>query len=90
MPDGKRTARFACVLVFIDEDGTEIDAEGFIEGVIGHELVGDEGFGYDPLFLPDEFDHTKSLAQVSQTEKNQISHRGCALQNLRKKLLPSC
>lgn len=90
VPDGKRTARFACVLVFIDEDGTEIDAEGFIEGVIGHELVGDEGFGYDPLFLPDEFDHTKSLAQVSQTEKNQISHRGCALQNLRKKLLPSC
>lgn len=90
VPDEKRTARFACVLVFIDEDGQEIDAEGFVEGVIGHALVGEEGFGYDPLFLPDEFGHTKSLAQVSQAEKNQISHRGCALQNLRKKILPSC
>lgn len=90
VPDEKRTARFACVLVFIDEDGQEIDVEGFVEGVIGHTLVGEEGFGYDPLFLPNEFGHTKSLAQVSQAEKNQISHRGCALQNLRKKILPSC
>lgn len=87
VPDEERTGRFACTLVFIDEDGSEIDAEGFIEGKIGYELLGSEGFGYDPLFMPDEFNGEKSLAQVSQDEKNAISHRGNALRQLRKKIL---
>lgn len=82
----KRTARFACSLVFIDEDGSETVAEGFIEGSIGFEERGEEGFGYDPLFYPDEFNGEKSLAEVSQAEKNSISHRGNALRNLKKLL----
>lgn len=84
--DPERTARFACALCFIDEDGTRVDAEGFIEGRIGHGLMGDGGFGYDPMFLPDAFGWSKSLAQVTQAEKNAISHRGNALRALKDKL----
>ena len=86
IPAEDRSARFACSLVFIDEDGSETVAEGFIEGFIGFEEQGDGGFGYDPLFLPCEFEGTKSLAEVSQAEKNSISHRGNALRNLKKLL----
>ena len=84
--DDARTARFACALVFIDEDGTRTDAMGFIEGRIGHEPRGSEGFGYDPLFLPDAFGQKKTLAEVGQDEKNAISHRGNALRALKAKL----
>ena len=86
IPAEDRSARFACSLVFIDEDGSETVAEGFIEGSIGFEERGDGGFGYDPLFLPCEFKGAKSLAEVSRTEKNLISHRGNALRNLKKLL----
>ena len=86
IPAEDRSARFACSLVFIDEDGSETVAEGFIEGSIGFEERGDGGFGYDPLFLPCEFKGAKSPAEVSQTEKNLISHRGNALRNLKKLL----
>ncbi len=86
VPDEKRTARFVCTLVFIDEDGSETTARGTIEGRIGHELRGDEGFGYDPLFIPDVLGGELTLAQVSQEQKNAVSHRGCALRLLREKL----
>ncbi|MGI6591599.1 MAG: RdgB/HAM1 family non-canonical purine NTP pyrophosphatase [Eggerthellaceae bacterium] len=79
----KRTARFVCVLVFIDEDGTETVARGTVEGRIGFEPEGDSGFGYDPLFLPDGLDGKTSFAQVSQEMKSGISHRGNALRALR-------
>ena len=83
VPDGKRTGRFACTLVFIDEDGTEVSAEGTIEGKIGYGLQGDGGFGYDPLFWPDVFDGSCTLAEVPQSRKNEVSHRGNALRALR-------
>ncbi|MEC4176620.1 RdgB/HAM1 family non-canonical purine NTP pyrophosphatase [Adlercreutzia sp. R7] len=83
VPDGQRTARFVCTLVFIDEDGVETVARGTIEGAVGHELRGDGGFGYDPLFMPDAYEGSRSLAEVSQAEKNLISHRGNALRQLR-------
>ena len=86
VPDGKRAARFACTLVFIDEDGAETVARGTVEGTIGREPRGEEGFGYDPLFFPDAFGGERTLAEVSQAEKNAISHRGCALRALRDKL----
>ena len=86
IPAEDRSARFACSLVFIDEDGSETVAEGFIEGSIGFEERGDGGFGYDPLFFFFVFKGAKSLAEVSQTEKNLISHRGNALRNLKKLL----
>lgn len=84
--DADRTARFVCTLVFIDEDGAESVARGTIEGAIGHQLRGSEGFGYDPLFLPEQFGGEKTLAEVSQDEKNGISHRGNALRALREQL----
>lgn len=85
VPDAERTARFVCTLVFIDEDGTESVARGTIEGAIGREPRGSEGFGYDPLFLPDEFPG-KTMAQLTAEEKDSISHRGKALRLLAKKL----
>ena len=86
VPDEERTARFVCALAFVDEDGTEITAFGTIEGRIAHGLSGEGGFGYDPMFLPDEFGGAKTLAEVSQKEKNAISHRGNALRALKEKL----
>ena len=86
VPDAERTARFVCTLVLIDEDGTETVAEGSVEGRIGHELQGDGGFGYDPLFWPDVFEGTCTLAEVPQSRKNEVSHRGNALRALRTEL----
>lgn len=87
VPDDKRIARFVCSLVFIDEDGSETDAEGTVEGAIGHRPQGQNGFGYDPLFVSDVFGGVKTMAQVSQAEKAQVSHRGNALRALRETLL---
>lgn len=83
VPDERRTARFVSTLVFVDEDGTETVAQGTVEGRIGHAPQGGEGFGYDPLFFPDVFHGEKTLAEVTQAEKNAVSHRGCALRQLR-------
>lgn len=85
VPEGERTARFVCTLVLLEEDGTEFDARGTIEGRIGYEERGDHGFGYDPLFYPDELGGL-SLAEVPDAEKNVISHRGNALRALKKTL----
>lgn len=86
VPAAARAARFVCTLVFIDEGGAEQVARGTIEGAIGFEERGSEGFGYDPLFLPDEFAGEKTLAEVSQERKNGISHRGNALRLLKNQL----
>ncbi len=86
VPEELRTGRFVCTLVFIDENGSESVARGTIEGRIGYEERGCEGFGYDPLFVPDAFGGTLTLAEVSQEEKNGVSHRGNALRALREQL----
>ena len=86
VPDEQRTARFVCTLVFIDEDETETTSRGTVEGRIGHELRGDGGFGYDPLFWPDVFNGDCTLAEVPQERKNEVSHRGNALRALKFKL----
>lgn len=86
VPDEQRTARFMCVLVFIDEDGSETVAQGSVEGRIGYELKGDGGFGYDPLFWPECFNFECTLAEVTQENKNKVSHRGNALRELKKVL----
>lgn len=85
IPDDQRTARFVCTLVLLQEDGTEVDARGAIEGRIGRTARGEHGFGYDPLFYPDELDGL-SLAEVPGDQKNAISHRGNALRALKSKL----
>ncbi|MDD7369358.1 MAG: RdgB/HAM1 family non-canonical purine NTP pyrophosphatase [Berryella intestinalis] len=84
--DDQRTARFVCTLVFIDEGGSERVARGSVEGRIGRAPRGDGGFGYDPLFWPDVFDGKKTLAEVSQSEKTAVSHRGNALKALKAQL----
>lgn len=85
-PDADRTGRFVCTLVFIDEDGNELTSRGTVEGKIGHQPQGDGGFGYDPLFWPDVFDGTCTLAEVPQSRKNEVSHRGNALRSLKFKI----
>lgn len=83
VPDDRRTARFVSTLVFVDEDGAETVAHGTVEGKLGREERGSGGFGYDPLFYPDAFAGKRTLAEVSQAEKNAVSHRGNALRQLR-------
>ena len=84
--DADRTARFVCQLVYLDEQGGEVDARGTVEGRIGHEERGEYGFGYDPLFLAEVFGFTRSLAEALPEEKNAVSHRGNALRELCAKL----
>lgn len=84
-PDAQRTARFRATIVFIDIDGTETVADGACEGSIGYEGRGDGGFGYDPLFLPRAVPG-RSMAELSLSQKNAISHRGDALRHLRELL----
>lgn len=84
VPDEKRSARFRCVLVFLDVDGTTLISEGKCEGVIAHAPKGTHGFGYDPLFsLPDV---GKRMAELSLQEKNAVSHRGNAVRAMAEKL----
>lgn len=75
--DCDRGAQFHCCIAFIDKNGNHFSTEGIIRGRILHEPVGDNGFGYDPLFLIPELG--KTTAQLSMDEKNHISHRGQAI-----------
>lgn len=82
VPDDERTARFVCAICVSFPDGSEITAEGKCEGKIGYEYRGNNGFGYDPLFMVGD----KSFAELTAQEKDAVSHRGNALKNLEKKL----
>lgn len=82
VPEAERTARFQCVMVYMRhaEDPTPIICQGSWEGQILTALQGDNGFGYDPLFLvPDE---GCTSAELSPEQKNRLSHRGQALRKL--------
>ncbi len=81
--ENERSARFRTVAAFVDGE-TELTSEGKIEGMIAFEPKGTSGFGYDPLFYVPEMNCT--FAELSAEEKNKISHRGYALQNLHKQL----
>lgn len=85
VPADQRTARYACAIVFVDEDGTELEAFGTCEGSIGYEAAGQGGFGYDPYFLSADYPG-QTLAQVDAEAKDAISHRGKALRDLVAKL----
>lgn len=82
VPDEKRTARFVCVIAAVLPDGSVETARGTIEGIIGHEIIGDHGFGYDPIFYVPEYGCT--TAQMDPEQKNELSHRGNALRAMRK------
>ncbi len=84
VPDEKRTARFVCVIAAVFPDDRECSARATIEGRIGYEERGANGFGYDPIFyLPD---YGMYSAELAPEEKNRISHRGKALEEMKKVL----
>ena len=82
VPYEKRTGRFVSAVCCVFPDGRKIEAEGRCEGIIAAERHGDNGFGYDPLFMVGE----KSFAEMTKEEKDAISHRGMALRELKEKL----
>ena len=84
VPEEKRTAEFVSVITMVYPDGNIITARGECRGRIITEPAGDNGFGYDPLFVPDGYDRT--FAQLTAEEKNSVSHRAAALEKLKKLL----
>ena len=85
VPEEKRTARFVCAVAAVLPDRTCLTVRGTIEGRIGYEERGSNGFGYDPIFMVPEFD--KTTAELSIEEKNKISHRAKALMAMKEELL---
>ena len=85
VPDEKRTARFVSAVCLALPDGRIITTRGTIEGIIGHEIKGTNGFGYDPIFFIPEI--KKYSAELTMDEKNAISHRGKAIAQMREKIL---
>lgn len=81
VPTEKRTARFVCCLCLASPEGILAETEGRLEGVIAGEEAGENGFGYDPIFLVPHLN--KTVAQLSREEKNAISHRGNAIRKLK-------
>ena len=84
IPFEKRTARFVCAIAVVLPDGKHFCVRGTCEGYIGMEEIGNNGFGYDPLFFMKEFNQT--TAQMPPEEKHKISHRGKALKSMVEKL----
>ena len=84
VPDEKRTARFVCAIAAVFPDGQELVTLGEIQGRIDYEEKGKNGFGYDPIFYVPEFG--KTTAELTDEEKNSISHRGRALRKMKEKL----
>ena len=84
VPDGKRTARFVCAIAAVLPDGRELTARAVIEGRIGYEERGEGGFGYDPIFYVPELG--KATAELTEEEKNLVSHRGKALRLIKEEL----
>ena len=77
----KRTARFVCAVAAVYPEGRELIVRETMEGYIGYEEKGSNGFGYDPIFFLKEFQ--KTSAEISLEEKNQISHRGKAFRAMK-------
>lgn len=84
VPDEKRTARFACAIAAKLPDGSEIVTKSTIEGRIGYEEKGSNGFGYDPIFFYPPYG--KHTAELTEEQKNEVSHRGKALRLMKEEL----
>ena len=82
VPEEQRTARFVCSICCVFPDGTVLRAEDSCEGIIGYRPIGENGFGYDPIFMRGE----RSFAQFSDEEKDAVSHRGKALRKFYEEL----
>lgn len=84
VPAEKRTARFVCCICLADSDHVLIETKGTLEGIIIEEETGTNGFGYDPIFFVPSLN--KTVAQLTQKEKNSISHRGNALKKMKEQI----
>ncbi len=84
VPEEKRTARFVCAIAAVLPDGRELAVRAAIEGRIGYEEKGEGGFGYDPIFYVPELG--KTTAELTEEEKNLVSHRGKALRLMKEEL----
>lgn len=84
VPKEKRTARFVCAIAAVLPNGEVLTTRGTIEGYIGTESAGVNGFGYDPIFFVEEYGC--STAELSEEQKNEISHRGKALRAMKEQL----
>lgn len=81
VPEEERTARFVCVIAAVFPDGRQVTKRATIEGIIGYEEKGENGFGYDPIFFLPECGCTS--AEISPEKKNELSHRGEGLRKIR-------
>ena len=81
VPKEKRTARFVCAIAAALPDGKVLTTQATIEGYIGEKPAGENGFGYDPIFMVEEYQC--STAELSEEQKNEISHRGKALRKMK-------
>ena len=84
VPEEQRTARFVCAIACALPDGRILTSRGAMEGVIAHEIRGENGFGYDPIFYLPEYGLTS--AEISPEQKNELSHRGKALRAMKEQL----
>jgi XTP/dITP diphosphohydrolase len=84
VPEDKRTARFVCAVAAAIPGKETVVVRGTMEGIIGYEIKGENGFGYDPIFFLPQYG--KTSAEISPEEKNEISHRGKALRMIKEKL----
>jgi len=80
--DGDTRVAYVCALVHVTPDGRETVAEGRCEGRLTHQPRGAGGFGYDPAFVPDDYDDGRTMAELTPAEKDAISHRGRAAREL--------
>lgn len=81
IPEEKRTARFVCAIAAAFPNGQTLTTRGIMEGIIGYEAKGENGFGYDPIFYLPQLE--KYSAELSRDEKNSLSHRGEALRKMK-------
>ena len=84
VPEAERSARFVCAIACVFPNGEKFVKRATIEGYIGYEMKGENGFGYDPIFVVPEFG--KTTAELTMEEKNQISHRAKALKAMKEEL----
>jgi XTP/dITP diphosphohydrolase len=81
VPTEKRTARFVCCLCLASPEKVLVETQGTLEGLIAEKEIGENGFGYDPVFLVPQLN--KTVGQLTSEEKNAISHRGNAIRKLK-------